>query len=248
MSVDKGRTLKFLLLSLATVALTACGTSTTGPVVVPGPTPSLKGNYVFTAQGNEDDGAYFVGGTFVADGNGHITSAIADYNLPGGVDPAVELTGAYTVASGGSGTVNLTDGAGTQDTFQIQFISGQTWSISAFDSTGSGGLSAITSAPAISNASYSFTLSGQGYGSASASGDFTTDALGNIASGMEAYTDANLNETVSNLSGFLGMPQNNRGYAQIGGNAFSYYIQGPNQLVLVGLDNRVLLSGIAVPK
>ena len=249
MSVDKDRTLKFLLLLLATAALTGCGTSTknTEPVIVPS-TASLTGNYVFTAQGNEDDGAYFVAGTFVADGKGNISSGIADYNLPGGIDSAVQLTGTYTVAASGAGTVNLTDGAGTQDTFAIQFVSAGMWTVSAFDSTGTGTLSSITGAPPTTYANYTFTLSGQGYGTVAASGNFTTNALGSITTGMESYSDANLAETVDNLSGFLGTPESNRGYALIGGNAFSYYMQAPNQIVLVGLDDRVLLYGTAMPK
>ena len=176
MPVDKRRTLTLLLLSVATAALTACGGGSQNnkpPVVVPS-AASLMGNYTFTAQGTEDDGDYFVAGTFTADGKGNISAGLADYNLPGGVDSAVELTGTYTITSNGSGTISLTDNAGTQDSFQIAPGATGVYAVSAFDTTGTGTLQPILGASNPANKIYTFTLSGQGYGTATASGNFTS--------------------------------------------------------------------------
>ena len=196
---------------------------------------------MFTAAGTDpNDGDYFVAGTFQADGKGNITSGIADYNLGSGIDSQVKIVGTYTVAALGSGTVSITDSAGVQDTFTIflanstspQGISG----VSAFDSTGSGELVALGSAPATLAGSYSFTLTGEGHGTVSASGSFTTNASGSITAGTETYIDGGATQSISALSGYLLPVENGRGYAVIGGNTFSYYINNLNQFTLTGLD------------
>jgi hypothetical protein len=117
--------------------------------------------------------------------------------------------------------------------------------VSAFDSTGSGELVALGSAPATLAGSYSFTLTGEGHGTVSASGSFTTNASGSITAGTETYIDGGATQSISALSGYLLPVENGRGYAVIGGNTFSYYINNLNQFTLTGLDDQALLHGTA---
>ena len=259
--IDRRPILLFALAALS-VSLTSCGTSAPPASSAPAYTnANLSGTFVFSASGSDPtDGAYYVAGTFTADGKGNITGGTVDYTESVGVDPTtpfygtfvdprVSITGTYSVGSTGSGTATITDGAGVKDTFTFylasstspQGISG----IQAFDGTGSGQFLPIGTPPADLSGSYSFSLSGQGQGTVSASGSFQTNASGSILSGSEMYTDSGATSNYASLSGFLSPAVNGRGYAVIGPNTFGYYLNSLNQITLVGLDDRVLLYGTA---
>ena len=246
------RPIASLVLAAAAVSLTSCGTSSNPAPAAPAYTTSnLSGGYVFTANGTDPtDGDYAVAGTFQADGKGNITGGIADYNLGSGIDPHVQFTGTYTVASQGAGTVSITDSQGVQDTFTIYLTNGSTGGISgvsSFDSSGSGELVPIGTQAASLAGTYSFSLTGEEFGALAESGTFTTNAAGTITSGTDSYTDAGASGSNAALSGYLLPIVNGRGYAVIGPHTFGYYLNSLNQIILVGLDDQALLSGTAQP-
>jgi len=112
------------LLWLATLAfaavLSACGGG--GGSTIPPPPPaggftlsSLKGQYAFSMSGLDQNFAYLARtGSFIADGAGHITSAMEDVvDLNAGT--ATEVTFApsnYSVLANGRGSIVLQDGSG----------------------------------------------------------------------------------------------------------------------------------------
>ena len=71
----------------------------------------LNGRYAFLLEGYDGDGELMMAGSFVADGNGNITSGVADYNFSSAifVAPNLMFSGRYSVGADnrGSMTINL---------------------------------------------------------------------------------------------------------------------------------------------
>lgn len=92
-----------------------------------GTSVTLQGNYTFFLNGFNSAGAWTLAGSFIADGNGNITSGVVDGNSISGQPVNAAVTGTYAIASSGLNTMT---------------IQGQTWGpmMLAFvlDSTGSG--------------------------------------------------------------------------------------------------------------
>ena len=232
---------KWLGLSSMAMCIFAC--SSGGPIITtPQGVAAFSGSFVFAAAGtNATDGDYFVVGSLQADGKGHITSAVADYNLGSGIDPNVPLTGTYTVA-GTTVTVNLTDGKSTTDSFTTSTISSGTAPLSNFDGTGSGTLYAQVTSGFTPAGTYSFTVKGEGQGVVTGQGSFVAASTGTFSSGTLTYTDAATTATYSTITGFVYSPQSSgRGQASIQGNNLAYYVIGPKQILMINLDQRALL-------
>lgn len=244
-----GTIAKFVGASALSAALLACGNGSSGSSGSSGTTLSLQpsalsGSYVFTVTGTDaNDGDYSVVGSFVADGKGNITSAVADYNLGSGVDDNVPLTGTYTVSSG-SFAVTLMDGGSVKDTFTTAPLSSAgTSGVSNFDGTGSGKLYSQVTAGFTLPGTYSFSVSGEGDGVISGSGQFVAASSGAFTSGTLTLNDAQTSISYPAVSGLLApAATSGRGFANIAGNNLAYYVIGPNQIQMIGLDARYLLT------
>ncbi len=79
---------------------------------------SLSGAFPFTLGGLSNKGAFAAGGIFNADGNGGISGGVEDVNNGGNVVQNLTLSGSYSVAATGRGTMTLTNPTGTS-TFVI---------------------------------------------------------------------------------------------------------------------------------
>jgi hypothetical protein len=223
-------------------SLTACssnpaaGTTSVPPVV-------NAGSYVFTATGTSSvDGDYSVIGSFVADGSGNITSAVADYNLGSGIDANVALTGTYTV-SGNVATVTLTNSTKSfTDTFNTNLGNG-TSPVTNFDGTGTGMLYPQVTSGFTPAGTYSFTATGEADGTVSGSGSFVVGATGGtFTSGSSSFTTNATTITAATATGFLYVPQaGGRGQGALQGNNLAYYVIGPKQIVAINLDSGSLL-------
>jgi len=228
--------------SVLVAALSACGKGTSS-VGIPGTVASLSGSYVFSVTGTSSvDGDYSVLGSFVADGKGNITSAIADYNLGSGVDYDVPLTGTYIVGNG-TAVINLTDSASVNDSLITTLVTSGTAPIQNYDGNGSGTLYAQNTAGFTPAGTYSFSVTGEGQGTVTGSGQFVAGSSGVFTGGNLTYADAETSTTYSSVSGFIGAPETGgRGLANIEGHNLSYYVIGPNQIQMMGLDERALLT------
>jgi len=234
--------LKCVCASAVSVMLTACGGSGSS-TPTPAPAPQISGSYVFQVSGSSsDDGDYSVLGSFVADGKGNITSAVADYNLGSGIDYNVPLTGTYTV-SGGTTTVNLTDGGSVKDSFTTSLAAtGTSAPAQNFDGSGSGTVYKQTTSGFTLPGTYSFSVTGEGQGTITGSGQFVAAANGTFSGGNFTFTDAQTSQTYSTVTGFLGTPQTSgRGEAALEGSNLAYYVVGPNQILMLGLNEQNLL-------
>ena len=229
--------------SLLALALVACGDSNPPPAPPPLGTSALTGSYVFSVTGTDPtDGDYSVLGSFVADGQGHITSGIADYNLGSGVDDNVALTGAYT-ASGGTATITLMDSGVVKDTFTAVLVTSGSTPVASFDGSGSGTLYPQVASGFAPAGTYSFSVKGEGDGVISGSGQIVAAASGAFTSGSLTFSDGQTSQTYSPVTGLLGpTAASGRGFANIEGNNLAYYVIGPNQIQMMGLDARYLLT------
>lgn len=232
--------------SALAVSLVACGGSSSSTAT---PTPpaaaAFKGQYVISINGTDpNDGDYAVAGSLAFDGAGKITAGVADYNLGSGIDQGVQLTGTYT-ASGSTALVTLTDSGGTQDTFTAT-ISGSSIAVQGFDGTGTGTMAAQAATTAYAPAgTYTYSLDGDGQNALTSTGGFVV-AGNTITSGTQKNTDGAVVTNYASISGVVEPVQaSGRGVAAIGPFTFAYYPVTANSIVLVGLDDRALLSGTA---
>ena len=234
---------KYAGISSLVLVLAACGNSTAPPATTALGSSALSGTYVFSVTGTDaNDGDYSVLGSFTADGKGGITGGTADYNLGSGVDTDVALSGNYTVGSG-TAQVTLTDGGVVKDTFSTTLVSTGTSTIASFDGTGSGTIYPQATAGYTAPGTYSFSLAGEGDGVISGSGQFVAAAGGGISSGNLTFTDAQSSISYPTVTGFLGpLSASGRGFANIEGNNLAYYVIGPNQIQMMGIDARFLLT------
>jgi hypothetical protein len=67
----------------------------------------LNGQYAFLFKGFDSGGPVAMAGSFIADGNGHITVGAEDSNRTSGVVTGITLTGTYSIGSDGRGTLEL---------------------------------------------------------------------------------------------------------------------------------------------
>lgn len=92
------------------LAFLGCGSSSSSGIPITGNfgNSSLNGHYTFQLFGIDTTGNYYAeAGTFVADGNGHITSGTDDFNQNGSFT-SNPITGNYTIGSDGNGLIVLT--------------------------------------------------------------------------------------------------------------------------------------------
>jgi hypothetical protein len=119
-----------LLLALCVAAVTAACGGYGSKVTPPPPTgnfsnASLKGQYAFSMSGADGvTGSFFARvGSFIADGNGNITSGFEDVNTAvNGEQPLAFNASTYTVQADGRGVLNLTNSTGTLS-FSITLLS-----------------------------------------------------------------------------------------------------------------------------
>jgi hypothetical protein len=119
-----------------------CGnTSSSQPAAKVFSNASLQGNYTYALSGSyfnsmSGNGPYQEAGTFVADGNGNITSGIDDFVQNSALSSG-QLTGSYAIANDGTGkmTLNLARG---KIHLAITLISGSALYLIEFDSFATG--------------------------------------------------------------------------------------------------------------
>ncbi len=191
-----------------TVTATSGTQTSTATAVITYSDASLTGPFSFSYVGNNALGYYAVAGSFVADGNGNITSGIADSNgFLGGPSGGVAFTGTYQVSGDGRGTAVISAGPGGSTNNQLAFVltTNQHGYLTRFDkqSTGTGyidqqNLNDLTTSPSIMNGPYVFELQGAdaSFEQLAAAGRFTANGAGTIPA-TATVVDFNDNGTVT---------------------------------------------------
>jgi hypothetical protein len=213
---------------------------------------ALTGHYAFSFNGYNNGSTVLMAGAFLSDGNGNITSGILDLNSgTGSLSTGYSLTGTYTLAANGLGTIQLlvSGGIGTLN-FHISASSGGNGTMiqdNADPNTrGSGQFFVQNSAnfnvpPAGGYAIGSFGAD-QNASRYAKAGAFVVGTAGVVTGGNEDIND-NGALVSRNFNGHFGPPttQNGRGQVVMSfpngvTNNYAYYVVSGTQFILIGTD------------
>jgi hypothetical protein len=214
----------------------------------------LNGNYAFLVSGFAGSSNSVAAGSFLADGNGNITSGLMDSNSngSGGLQTSESFTGTYAIGLNGLGTMTLNVTAGGTSTFAVALQADGSGQIIEFGSTTGSGTLLKQDTSAFSTSSilggYAFGFLGvdaqsNRYGFA---GQFTADGAGNFNSGTldsdDSMTGASGQQSCSGTYSVQTSPMNGRGTATItvGGQvtSYSFYIVSAAQLLMMEIDSQ----------
>lgn len=243
-------------LGLSLIAL-GCGSSGGSFVPVKGPfsKSSVNGSYTYILYGLDINGPFSEAGVFTADGNGHVTGGIDDFNQ-GGNFASNAITGTYTLTPDGSGQITFTlTNVAPPNTFQFTFalVNTRQMYITEADSFANGSGFADLQTPSAVSATPSGTFAFRVHAFQSANGPVgTIGQVVSTAGAVQGIADILRAGTLSavNLTGSLGAPDaNGRGtftYTDSATNAstnYAYYIIDANTVRLLGTDGAVLSEG-----
>ncbi len=228
---------------------------------------SLTGPFAFSYSGNNNLGLLAVAGSFVADGNGKITSGLSDSTgFLGGPSGAVAFTGTYAVGPDGRGTavISAGPGGGTTSAWAFVLTNNQHAYMTRFNSniTGSGSmdqqnLNDLTTSDSVITGPYVFRLAGSDstFQQLGAAGRFTASGTGVIPQ-TNAVVDFNDNGTVTSADTTLHgsyafdttQPNTGRGTLTLTSNAigtlnFAFYTVDNTHLRIVETDQNDYLVG-----
>lgn len=201
------------------------------------------GSSAFTLAGASTGNPLVAGGVLTADGNGNITSGTEDINLNNSLSQNIAVSGTYTMANTGRGTLTLT---GSNQSFAIY-------------PTMTGGLlmldenTAIASGAALQQQGGSFSNSSVNgtYGlnftgvnlnlgtEVDAIAQFTADGNGNIKGAFDFNNEGAINPNLS-LNGTYSISANGRGTGTLTSSAGSfsviYYVVSSSRVLFIEAD------------
>ncbi len=263
------------LLALLSLGLVACGGSSS--ITPPPPAgnfsnASLHGQYAFSMSGTQGGcnvnvntcGAYIARvGSFVADGNGTITSGLEDVVV--GNTGGAEVTfmgGTYTIQANGRGLLILNSGNGNGLQLNLSMLSGSEGILVQTDlvSVTSGGFSLQTPATFSANSlngGFVFDFSGISFAGANAAplsivGQVPLDGNGNVTGGTLDENDGALSGPVAAQAGTYQLdPSGNganfgRGTMTFGGRSFAFYIVNGTRIKILEEDLLAATQGDAM--
>ncbi|MDE3169298.1 MAG: hypothetical protein KGL75_04070 [Acidobacteriota bacterium] len=191
-----------------TITVTAKdGSSTaTATVTVVYSDVSLNGPYAFSYTGNDASGHLDAAGSFLADGQGHITGGVEDVDsFLNGVDQAAPISGTYSIGTDGRGKATITRGQ-TTEVWRFAVTTGLHAELILAGPNATGGgtidqqsVGALTNSPSVITGPYVFRLLGADTSvkPLGMAGEFTAGGAGNIPSASGTLIDVNDNGTVS---------------------------------------------------
>jgi len=264
---------------LAALFAAACGSGGGTSIGPPPPNngftnSSLQGQYAFSMVGTDASSGSAVPfgrtGSFIADGNGHITGGVEDVNLNLAQQGSPRLaftSGTYTINSDGRGSLSLVNSTGTI-TFSISLTSSTSGYIVDLPtdglSTATGSFikqnTSVFTVAGISG-SYAFDFSGvdSGGNPESFMGQIVSAGNGNFTNGLLDDNDSgvvnNGNGGAAPISGTYGIDGANSGdLGTFGRGVFSipgivsgvFYVIGPNQVKFMETSTGGTLTGDAV--
>lgn len=225
----------------------------------------LAGHYAFSFTGYNSNGAYLAVGSFVADGNGKLTSGMEDVNDINAPSTHLAIAGTYQVNNDNRGTMTI---IGPLGTFTYKFAlnsRGTKASFISFDQSGVRGSGMFerqdTGAfdPSVFANGYVMALSGQDQsnGRVAALGLIFPDGAGFVSGSTMDLNDAgSVAPTFASFFGNYSVAASGRGTltlaipALTGGTVdFAFYVVSANEFLLVSTDpigqNGFIFSGPA---
>lgn len=225
---------------------------------------SLQNSYAFFLNGTRRStgGVFLRAGSFIADGQGHITGGIEDLNEQGDITQDLLFDGIYSVGPDGRGWVQFCELVNSlcttpPSTFRIVMASAQRVQITEFDQfiTATGEMelqdpSAFTSAGLSGNYTFDFFGLLSSLTAKSVVGELSANGNGSILSGE---IDINNDGTLTNLpilkTSTHSISANGRGTARLVTSTqtltFSFYIVSSGSTKFIGPDPTSILGGEA---
>jgi hypothetical protein len=225
----------------------------------------LNGQYAFNFTGYDPSGVYEAVGSFIADGNGNITSGKQDINNTLGPTTSLAFTGKYQISEDNRGTLSLVSSIGTQ-TFSFALDSaGTSGRFIEFDSSGIRGSGILerqdTTAFSVAALKGPYVLSLAGATGAGtrigALAIFDFDGAGDIVGGsMDINDSGTILPTFASFQGIYRVDSTGRGIVNLsipgfagGGLQLAYYVVSANKLLLVSTNqlssSDPILGGVA---
>ena len=173
-----------------TAADTDANVSATATVTISYSDHSLTGPFAFSYTGNDNLGFLAVAGSFVSNGNGHITSGVEDESsfVTGVRTVQINSSSTYVIGPDGRGTALIVTGLG-QNTWDFVVTTPGHAQITRFDTNATGGgsmdqqsLDALSTSLGLVDGPYVFSLLGADaqFNPLGLAGKFTADGAGHI--------------------------------------------------------------------
>ncbi|MGA9884211.1 MAG: hypothetical protein WBQ34_10875 [Candidatus Acidiferrales bacterium] len=185
---------------------------------------SLNGPYAFSYTGNDESGYLTAAGSFLADGQGHITSGVEDVDsFLDGLAVAAPISGTYSVGNDGRGTATITRGQITER-WRFALTTGlhAAMTLSEPNATGGGtidqqSVGALSNSPAVITGPYVFSLLGADASANRAplgiAGEFSANGGGDVLAADGTLIDVNDDGTITSadtsLNGTYAFDANN---------------------------------------
>lgn len=212
---------------------------------------TLSGSSAFTVGGSNSVAAPFVaGGVVSADGAGNITSGVEDINNNGAMSQNLALTGAYTIAANGRGTITLNSSAGPQQ-FAIYPSSGGQMLLE-IDATAISSGTAFTQQGTPFSASslqgtYGMNLTGANAGTEIDSiAQFSADGAGQLTGALDLNNNGALSNGLALKSSYT-IAANGRGTASLQSSAGTqniiFYVVSNGRVLLIETDRNPITVG-----
>jgi hypothetical protein len=194
-----------------TVTATDGASTATATVTIVYSDLSLNGPYGFSYTGNDQSGYLAAAGSFVADGQGHITSGVEDVDsFLNGVTTAAPISGTYTVGTDGRGKATITRGTITE-VWRFALTTGQHAQLILAQPNATGGgtidqqsVTALSNSASVISGAYVFSVLGADGKNATVphaprglAGEFTADGAGNVPAAQGTLIDVNDNGSIS---------------------------------------------------
>jgi hypothetical protein len=212
---------------------------------------SVSGPFAFTIAGADtlNGGPFAAGGVLTSDGVSNIINGTEDINDAGTLATNIALTGNYTMAANGRGTLTINNGAGNFN-FVIYPSSGGVQALETdvrFVTTGT----ALQQAPPINNGSLSGTY-GMNFTGTTANGEvdsiaqFTADGAGKLSGIIDVNSSGSITFGQA-LSGTFSVSSNGRTTAtlqsQFATQNLAVYVVNANRALFVELDGGLVAAG-----
>jgi hypothetical protein len=212
-----------------TVTATDGASTATATVTIVYSDLSLNGPYAFSYTGNDQSGYLAAAGSFVADGQGHITGGVEDVDsFLNGVTKAASISGTYTVGTDGRGKAAITRGTVTE-VWRFALTTGLHAELILAGPNATGGgtidqqsVTALSNSASVISGAYVFSVLGADgknaavpYAPRGLAGEFTADGSGNVPAPQGTLIDVNDNGSISpadtSLNGTYAFDPNNPG-------------------------------------
>ncbi len=212
----------------------------------------ISGSFAFTVEGENTGGAFVSGGIINTDGAGHVlNTSVLDVNNEGVVTENGALSGAYSVAANGRGTMSLNSGAinfaiypSTNGVLLLEIDSNIVSSGTALQQSGTFSNTSVSG-------NYGMNFSGVvvGSGEIDSVAQFDANADGSAPGTVDYNVDGTLSSNLA-LTDAYAITSSGRGTASLsssaGAQTLIFYVVSSTQVLFIDVDTTLVGVGQAI--